>query len=156
MFNSHARVVVASLTVAILVTAFAVVLTFTSTPESANATPNTSHESGARLAPQDGSCDIGDVCLWYGDNFTGSAYDTPHNEPSLANNHFNTLNFGFGEHVDNNTRAVQNRDQNATVRLCTGTQYSGSCTLVLPNSASNLSPVFKDNIESLIWLDSSN
>jgi hypothetical protein len=108
------------------------------------------------LASQDGSCDVGEVCLYYFSNFAGSRYDTAHNDPTLFDNRFITAGAGQLATVGANAESVWNRDPNTTVWVCTGTNQTGSCGYVAPNSYGNFNSTYFNKVDSLIWADSSN
>jgi hypothetical protein len=110
------------------------------------------------LASQDGSCDVGDVCLYY---YTyarghGSFYDTSHNDPNLRNNHFISVGTGHGQGVASNAEAVWNRDAHTTVRVCTGLSSTGSCLSVSPNTIVDLPTAYTNKVQSITWADSTN
>jgi hypothetical protein len=107
------------------------------------------------LAPQDGGCDVGDVCLYY-TGLDSSRYDTAHNDPSLHNNHFISTGNGKGALVANNAVTVWNRDPSTPVFVCTGPGGTGTCGSVMPNVAMTLSSTYINNVESIYWGDSSN
>jgi Peptidase inhibitor family I36 len=107
------------------------------------------------LASQDATCDVGDVCLFY-TGFDNSRYDTAHNDPSLQNNHFITAGSGQGSTVTNNAQMVWNNDPNTSVKLCTGPNQTGTCASIAPGVLMALSSTYSDNVESIIWADSSN
>jgi hypothetical protein len=110
------------------------------------------------LASQDGSCDVGDVCLYYYTRALGhgSFYDTSHNDPDLRNNHFISAGSGHGQRVASNAEAVWNRDARTAVRLCTGLSSTGSCLSVSPNTVINLPAAYADKVQSITWADSTN
>lgn len=110
----------------------------------------------SRFAPQDGNCEVGEVCLYYFSNFVGSRYDTPHNDSTLFDNHFVSAGAGQGAVVGADAESVWNRDPHTTVWVCTGTNQTGSCGYVLPNQFGNFNSTFFNNVGSLIWADSTN
>jgi hypothetical protein len=156
MLGLNPRIALAGIVSAASIAALAGATALASAPAAAKPSSTSASQGANTLVSQDGPCDVGEVCLYYNDDFTGSSYDMAHNEPSLFNNRFNTIALGSGQVVANNARSVWNRDTNATVRLCTSAQYGGSCATFLPNSFGNLPLALRDNVESFIWLDSSN
>jgi len=110
------------------------------------------------LASQDGSCDVGDVCLYYFSSSRGygSGYDTAHNDPNLFNNHFIGFGAGRGSVVGSNAEAVWNRDPRTTVYVCTGLNSQGVCGYVSPNTLGNFTSTFSNRVQSLYWTDSTN
>ena len=108
-------------------------------------------------APQNGTCNVGEVCLYYFQSPSfGSLYDTGHNDPNLGNNRFISAGSGRGQGVGNNAEFVWNRDPRTSVKVCTGPNYTGTCGFVLPNQSGNFTPTYRNNVESLIWADSTN
>lgn len=109
-------------------------------------------------ASQDGGVDVGDFGQWYFDSAHGygSLYDTSHNDNYLQDNHFITAGAGQHTAVANNAEFVWNRDPHTSVVVCTGLNYTGTCGVVGPNVAGNLTSAYRDNLESLYWNDSSN
>ncbi|MGZ4561750.1 MAG: peptidase inhibitor family I36 protein [Mycobacteriaceae bacterium] len=108
-------------------------------------------------APQNGTCNVGEVCLYFLHSpIFGSLYDTSHNDPYLSNNRFISAGLGRFAHVDNNAEFVWNRDPRTSVKVCTGPNYTGTCGFVLPNQSGNFTSTYKNNVESLIWADSTN
>ena len=110
------------------------------------------------LASQDGSCDVGDVCLYYFSSSRGygSGYDTAHNDPNLFNNHFIGFGAGRGSVVGSNAEAVWNRDPRTTVYVCTGLNSQGNCGSVGPNTLGNFTSTYSNRVQSLYWADSTN
>ena len=114
------------------------------------------------------SCDRGNVCLYYFASTRrpvpfGSRYETAHNEPDLSNNHFTTFGPGRGATVANNAEFVWNADPRVSVKLCQTVFYGdnpagdpATCITVPPNTLSDLPPGYSNNVESLLWADSSN
>ena len=108
-------------------------------------------------APQNGTCNVGEVCLYYLHSpIFGSLYDTSHNDPNLFNNHFISAGLGRGAVVGNNAEFVWNRDPRTSVKVCTGLNYTGICGFVLPNQSGNFTSTYKNHVKSLIWADSTN
>ena len=108
-------------------------------------------------APQNGVCNVGEVCLYYLHSpIFGSLYDTGHNDPNLFNNHFISPGLGRGSVVGSNAEFVWNRDPRTTVRVCTGLNNTGICGVVFPNQSGNFTNTFKNRVQSLSWLDSTN
>ena len=125
--------------------------------------PNTPISPQLRLiafpngAPQNGTCNVGEVCLYYLHSpIFGSLYDTGHNDPNLFNNRFISAGLGRFATVGSNAEFVWNRDPRTAVKVCTGVNYTGICGFVLPNQSGNFTPTFKNHVQSLIWADSSN
>ncbi len=73
--------------------------------------------------------------------------------PTIASS---PLALGRGQRVGNNAEFVWNRDPRTSVKVCTGPNYTGTCGLVLPNQSGNFTSTYKNNVESLIWADSTN
>ena len=108
-------------------------------------------------APQNGTCNVGEVCLYYLHSpIFGSLYDTGHNDPNLFNNHFISAGLGRGAVVGSNAEFVWNRDPRTSVKVCTGLNYTGICGFVLPNQSGNFTSTYKNHVQSLIWADSTN
>jgi len=106
-------------------------------------------------AAQDGICDTGDACLWFFQNFAGSRYDNPHNDPNFINNRFVTAGTGQFSTANNNAESVWNTDPRVTLVICTGANYTG-CGTVNPGVFGNLTATYRNNVESMYWADSAN
>ena len=94
--------------------------------------------------------------LWYLSDFRGSRYDNPHNEPNLVNNRFISSGLGQLSQVGNNAETVFNDDGVATLVVCTGPNYTGSCGTVAPFAGGTLTATYINNVESIYWADSAN
>jgi hypothetical protein len=161
--SSHVRIAIAGLASAATIAALAAAPAGAKPPPAAPTTAApTLQEASPAISPataqasQDAACDLGDVCLYWGSDFTGSSYDTAHNDEWLFNNHFITAGSGQASVVANNAESVWNRDPNTTLRVCTDANYTGTCGTVLPGQSGNFTSTFKNNVESIIWADSSN
>lgn len=117
------------------------------------------------MRPGLGPCRVDNVCLYYFSSARstpfGSLYQTPHNEPNLRDNHFRSAGPGQGQIVANNAEAVWNRG-NIRVKLCKTRFYGGdargnprSC-LSIPPGIRDLPPGYSNNVESILWTNSSN
>ena len=122
-------------------------------------TPASRHQGTMTAnASQDGALDVGDLGLWYYDSSHGygSFYDTSHNDNWLFDNHFISAGAGQGSVVANDSEFAWNRDPHTTVIVCTGYNYTGTCGTIAPNTYGNLTPTYRDNVESVYWADSAN
>lgn len=126
------------------------------TPAPKPAGPGTQLSGGALAAHLDGACNVysngtGDLCLWYFVNFGGSKVDFYYNDPDLWNNVFLTAGAGKGAIVANNTESGKNYDSRWTAWGCVNRNYVGPCGWALPGAAGNITPFYKNNVESIYW-----
>jgi hypothetical protein len=112
---------------------------------------------GAVALHLDGACNIypngtGDLCLWYLVNFVGASVDFYYSDNNLGNNAFiRPPNPGLGAVVANNTESGVNYDSIYTAWGCTGVNYTGLCGFARPHARGNITPAFKNNVESIYW-----
>lgn len=115
---------------------------------SATATVITAHQDGACNA----YASTGDLCMWYLQNYVGSASDFYVADSNLWDNYFLTPGWGQNQTVANNAESDWNYDSTYTAWVCTGVSYTGTCGFIPPNSGGNFSTTYKNNVESLYWV----
>jgi hypothetical protein len=142
----------------------AVVATATAPGADAPQPPGATDSSQREAArSQDGSCEVGELCLYYQWDFVGSGYDGAHNDFNYNNNHFLWAGAGQGQVVGNNARSYWNRDPRAPVYICNYTwapmvspPAGGQCIRFEANTFGNLPAVLADHNQSVYWVDSTN
>jgi Peptidase inhibitor family I36 len=107
---------------------------------------------GARTQHLDGSCNSGDLCLWYFAGFQGSTVDFFWGDDNLGDNVFLSPGSGQGAVVANNAESAWNYDPTLTAWTCSGTFQTGDCGHILPNSGGDfIYPTYFNNVESIHW-----
>lgn len=109
-----------------------------------------------RLYPKDGICEVysngyGELCLYWGANFTGSMTDFFYNDANLHDDTFLSAGTGKGSTVANNSLSAFNADAYTTAHVCTDVNYYGSCGYISPATGGNLASTYALNVESLYF-----
>ena len=113
-----------------------------------------SHTGGVSVQHLDGVCNqyssgVGDFCLWYFQNFTGSLADFFVNDCNLNDNFFITAGAGQGQRVGNNAESDWNFDLVFGARVWTGVNCTGTTGVVPQGSGGNFNLTYKNNVEGL-------
>lgn len=99
-----------------------------------------------RATGKNGICEVGELCLYYFQNYQGPVLDLYLSDYNFSDDHFP----GTGTLADNNTESFWNRDT-YTWRVYTGANGSGSVGCIRPGAFGNLSTTFRNTISSAIY-----
>jgi hypothetical protein len=91
----------------------------------------------------DGLCQVGDLCVFSGPNFTGALADF-----FFAESNWNLV----APQVANNDLSAFNADPNLTALLCTNVNFVGPCGALAPFTGGNAAAPFFLNSESNFWI----
>lgn len=99
--------------------------------------------------PGDGRCESGEVCFYWGSNYTGASRDYVGSVWDFGDQRYPNNGTGGGQRVKNNAASVVNRAYSgATVYYNEG--YTGPWDYVAPFSRRNLNHTWNDNA-SYTW-----
>jgi len=110
--------------------------------------------TASQAASKDGVINTGEFVQWYFSGYSGGCEDDFSGDATFFNDTFKNCGqgaSGVGAVVANNTESDWNYDPSFTAHVCTGTNSTGTCGFILPNSGGNFSTTYKNNVESLYW-----
>jgi hypothetical protein len=101
----------------------------------------------AHAAGKDGWCDIGELCLWYSPNYSGSVIDFYAADREHLDDRFISWGAGQGRVVANNAASAINLDQDFWARISNKPRCSGPENFHIPpgGRAPNLLFMRNDN-----------
>ncbi|WP_158603006.1 peptidase inhibitor family I36 protein [Jiangella rhizosphaerae] len=92
----------------------------------------------------DGRCETGEVCLYWGGNYTGAFRDYSGSVWDFAGHRYPNNGTGAGQSVKNNAASVINRDGAAAI-IYYNEGYTGPYDYVAPYTRRNLYYTWNDN-----------
>lgn len=106
-------------------------------------------QATAAHTDENGVCEVNEICLYWGDNLTGSLYDSYSWYPDLVGKRFVSGGPGQGSWVKNNAASVWNRLEGTHACVFYDEMYRGAVDKIEFGSA-NLT-VTKNNNASVKW-----
>lgn len=107
----------------------------------------------AQAWPGDGRCESGEVCLYWGGNYTGANRDYLGSVWDFAGHRYPNNGTGGGSAVKNNAASVVNND-GAGAYIYYNEGYTGPWDYVAPYSRRNLNNTWNDNasmVDLCVW-----
>lgn len=105
--------------------------------------------SGAMASAQfNGYCEVFELCVFYGNGFTGSLVDFGGADASYHDNAYVAAGAGQGHIVANNSRSAGNADPYFFAITCIDPSYQGMCGYIAPYTGGDFLPDYFVNVES--------
>ena len=95
---------------------------------------------------KNGVCEVGELCLFYTQNFGTPVLDLYNSDSDFSNDNFP----GTQIRANNNTESFWNRDT-YTWRIYTGTNATGSIGCIRPGASGNLNNTFRNLVSSAFY-----
>lgn len=135
----------------------------TAAPDSAGLSVSDTKQNPASPRPDvttqaafNGVCEYYELCMFHGNQFTGSGIDFPVNFgiqfPNYNGHTFISAGAGSGQGVANNARSLFNADPFFYVYGCIDQNFAGMCAYQPPFSGGDLFPDYFLNLESHLYV----
>lgn len=126
---------------AISIAAAAAMITGSAAPASAD-----QEAKHRRATGKNGICEVGELCLYYLQNFRGPVFDLYLSDSNFSDDRFP----GTVILADNNTESFWNRDT-YTWRVYTGSNRGGSVGCIRPGAFGNFNTTFRNTVSSAFY-----
>jgi hypothetical protein len=99
-----------------------------------------------------GSCESGEVCLYWGYNFSGGVAEFTGNIQNYNDYTFKGSGGGVGQNLNDNAASLKNRGRYMTITACTDSWRRGDCILAYPGEEyGDLGP-YANRLSSHGWI----
>ena len=121
---------------------------FAATPAAVASTQVTAAPRTISADPEDGTCNTGEICLYYSEKQKGSLYDTDTNNPYLTVEEFLSPGKGEGYAVGGNTESYRNKSDDD---WCVYSQYKyhGKSYRIEAGTKGNFNNYWDDHVYSV-------
>ena len=106
----------------------------------------------ASASDYNGSCETGEVCLYWGYNFGGGVGDFSGNVNNYKSFTFKGSGGGVGKNMNDNVASLRNRGRYMTISACVDSWRRGDCIRAYPGEAyGDLGP-YANRLSSHGWI----
>jgi Peptidase inhibitor family I36 len=106
----------------------------------------------AEARSYDGLCESGEVCLYWGGNYTGGVADFENTIYNYKSFYFKGHGSGAGSPLNDNSQSVRSRARGLDAVLCVDSYFRGKCFELKPGDAYlDLGPDFNNKLSSHFW-----